>query len=129
MIILSWNIRGPGSRDKRREVRNIVRRFKCDILILCKTKVESPSHSFLCNIGGGGGGRLTKWEPLPYHRTSGGILIGWDDRLLNHVDTYKGQFSLSFKFRSDVDNFDWWLSGVYGPCPSSLKAIVLDELR
>ena len=53
MIILSWNIRDLGSSDKRREVKNIVRRFKCDILILCETKVESPSHSLLRNIGGG----------------------------------------------------------------------------
>ena len=40
MIILSWNIRGLGCGIKRREVRNIVGRFKVDFLILCETKVE-----------------------------------------------------------------------------------------
>ena len=70
MIILSWNIRGLGSGLKRREVRNLVRRFKCDILILCETKVDSHSHPLLRNIGGG---RLSQWEMLPSQGASGGI--------------------------------------------------------
>ena len=92
MIILSWNIRGLDSSHKRREVRNMVRRFKCDILILCETKVELRSHSLLRNIGGGG--RLSQWEILPSHGVSGGILIGWDDNLVSFVDSQVGAFSL-----------------------------------
>ena len=73
MIILSWNKRGLGSGFKRREVRNMVRKFKCDILILCETKVEIRSHSLLRNIGEG---RFSQWEMLPSHGASGGFLIG-----------------------------------------------------
>ena len=87
MIILSWNIRGLGSSGKRREVRNIVRRFKCDILIMCETKLTFPSHALLRNLGGG---KLNKWEFLPSLGPSGGILIGWDDWLFAYLDTYMG---------------------------------------
>ena len=125
MIILSWNIRGLGSSGKRREVRNIVRRFKCDILIICKTKLDSHPN-LLCNLRGK---RLNKWESLPSQGASGGILIGWDARLLTYLDIFVGQFSLSLKFRNNLDNFDWWLTGVYGPCSSNLKSVFLDELR
>ena len=73
MIILSRNIRGLGSSGKHRKVRNIVRKFKCDILILCETKFASPSHALLRNLRGG---RYNKWEFLPFLGDSGGILIG-----------------------------------------------------
>ena len=126
MIILSWNIRGLGNSGKRKEVRNIVRRFKCDILFLCETKLTSPSHALLRNLGGG---RLNKWEFLPSLGASGGILIGWDDQLFAYFDTYMGQFSLSLKFRSLLDNFDWWLTREYGPCSANLKPLFLDELH
>ena len=84
MIILSWNIRDLGSGLKRREVRNLVRRFKCDVLILCETKLEFRSPPLLRNIGGG---RLSQWEMLSFYEASGGILIGWDDQVVSFVDS------------------------------------------
>ena len=50
-----------------------------------------------------------------------GILIGWNDRHFTYLDTYVEQFSLSLKFRSNLDSFDWWLTGVYGPIPQILS--------
>ena len=126
MIILSWNIRDLGSSHKRRKVRNIVRRFKCNILILCETKVELHSHSLLRNIGGG---RLSRWEILPSQGASRGILFEWYNRIVTIVDSQVGFFFLSIKFKNILDNFEWWLSGVYGPCTSNLKSAFIDELR
>ena len=87
MIILSWNIRGLGCSGKRWEVRNIVRRFTCDILILCESKVTSLSSALLRNLGGG---RLNKWEFLPSSGAFGGIIIGWDEWPFAHMNTYRG---------------------------------------
>ena len=109
MIILSWNIKSLGSSHKHREVRNMVRRFKCDILILCETKMELRFHSLLRNIGED---RLSQWEMLPSHGASGGILIGRDDKLISFVDSQVGTFSLSIKFKNILDNFEWWLTRV-----------------
>ena len=113
MIILSWYIRGLGSSHKCREVRNMVRRFKCDTLILCETNVEVRSHSLLRNIRGG---RLSQWEMLPSQGASGVILIDWDDKVVSMVDSQVGTFSLSIKFKNIFVSFEWWLTGVYGSC-------------
>ena len=103
MIILGWNIRGLGSSCKRREVRNVVRRFKCDFLILCETKLVSPSPALLRAIGGG---RLNSWEILPSQGASGGIIIGWNSVLCAKVDQCPGSFSLSVKLISQGDNLE-----------------------
>ena len=103
MIILAWNIRGLGSCCKRREVRNIVRRFKCDFLILCETKIDVLSPSLLRTVGGG---RLNQWETLPSHGASGGILIEWNSSFCVRVDSFQGSFSLSIRLINNVDKFD-----------------------
>ena len=125
MIILAWNIRGLGSICKRREVWNVVQRYKCDFLIFCETKLESFSQPLLRSIGGG---RLTQWEFLPSHGASGGIHVGWDNNLCSKLDTHLEKNSLSLKFTNHSDSFEWWLSGVYGPYSPTLKANFLDEL-
>ena len=126
MIILSWNIKGLGSGIKHREVRNIVRRFKVDFLILYETKVELCSRSLLHNIGGG---RLSQWEILHSQGASRSILIGWDDKTVSILASHVGSFSLSVKFKNSLNNFEWWLTGVFGPCTSNLKAAFIEELR
>ena len=45
------------------------------------------------------------------------------------MDSFRETFSLSIKFRNLLDNFEWWLTGVYGPCVANLKCNFLDELR
>ena len=92
MIILAWNISGLVSSDKRRKVRNIVRRYKCDFLILCETKMDAFSPPLHRSIGGG---RLTQWEFLPSQGTSGGIQVGWDNNLCSKLDSHLGNISKS----------------------------------
>ena len=124
MIILAWNTRGLGSKCKRREVRNVVRRYKCNYLILCETKLDSLTSSLTQSIGG----RLNYWEFLPSQGASGGIILGWDDSLSDKIGIYHGTFSLSIQFKSHLDGFEWWLSGIYGPCSSSLRGDFFSEL-
>ena len=85
MIILAWNIRDLGSSCKRREVRNVVKRYKCDFLILCETKLDAFSYSLLQSIGGG---RINQWEVLPSQGAFGGILIGWNSSICDRVDSF-----------------------------------------
>ena len=84
------------------------------------------SRSLLCNIGGG---RFSQWEIFPSHGASGGILIGWDDKTVSLLASHVGSFSLSIKLKNTLNNFEWWLTGVYGPCTSNLKSAFIDELR
>lgn len=60
------------------------------------------------------GTQFCKWAFLPSCGKSGGILIMWDERIVMECETIIEEFSLSIKFRN-LDNSEWWLSGVYGP--------------
>ena len=126
MIILAWNIRSLSNSCKRREIRNVVRRYKCNFLFLCETKLDSFSQPLLRSIGRG---RLTQWEFLPSQETSGGILVGWDATHCSKLDTHLESFSLSLKFKNHADSFEWWLSRVYGLCSPTLNVNFLDELH
>ena len=126
MIILAWNIRGLGSRAKRRELRNLIRISKVDYLIILETKAESLSPTSLRNIGGG---RLNRWLVLPSRGSSGGILLGWNDSLASQLDIHLGAFSLSVKLQNKDDSFVWWLTGVYGLCLALDETLFFNELR
>ena len=114
-----------GSGNKRREVRNVARRYKCDFLILCETKVVALSSPLLRSSGGG---RLNNWEILPSQGPSGGILIGWNSSFCDRMESFRGSFFLSVRLLNKMDKFDWWLTGVYGPYVTSMKQSFLEEL-
>ena len=90
----------------------MVRRFKCDFLILCETKLVSPSPALLRSIGGG---RLNNWEVLPSQGASRGIIIGWNSVLCDKVDQCRGSFSLSVKMINQEDNLEWWRQASMDP--------------
>ena len=59
----------------------------------------------------------------------GGHFDSWDDEVVSFMDSQVGTFSLSVKFKNTLDNFEWWLTGVYGPYISNLKPAFMDELK
>ena len=46
---------------------------------------------------------------------AGGIVVFWDNRVLDLIDIQKGLFSISCIFKSCEDGFMWMFTGVYGP--------------
>jgi hypothetical protein len=61
------------------------------------------------------GGSFTAWMVLPAFGASGGILVMWDKCAVERVEEAVGTFSISYKFKSTLDQFIWAFSGVYGP--------------
>lgn len=59
MKILSWNIRGLGNREKRRNIKDTVRREKVDVEIFQETKRESINWTM---IGALWGVRFKDWD-------------------------------------------------------------------
>ena len=45
---------------------------------------------------------------------AGGIVVFWDNRVLDLVDIQKGLFSISYIFKNCEDGFMWMFTGVYG---------------
>ena len=118
-------MRSLGSSKKRRKLRNIVRRCKCDLLIVCETKTDSFSPALLRSIRGG---KLNSWNFLLSQGNAGGILMGWDAYQVSKLNMHLGAFTISIQFQNLSDSFTWWLSGVYGLCTPPLKLQFLDEL-
>ncbi|KAK9943830.1 hypothetical protein M0R45_009426 [Rubus argutus] len=107
MKIISWNIRGMGSRSKRRVIKEKILTSKADVVILQETRKEVIHRKLI-------GTRYTDWVSLPYFGSSGGILVMWKTKSISVMEAVIEIFSVSIKIQA-INGQDWWLSGVYGP--------------
>jgi hypothetical protein len=55
------------------------------------------------------------WCCLDSSGASGGILIMWDNRVVEKVDVCVGAYTLAVSFRNVRDFSVWAFVGVYGP--------------
>ena len=62
-----------------------------------------------------GVGRFLEWGVLNARGAAGGVLVFWDNRVLELVGMEVGLFSISCRFKNCEDGFSWIFSGVYGP--------------
>lgn len=74
MKILSYNIRGAGSRIKSKEVRDLICKFDIDFCCLQESKLESMCDSYAETLWGGRCG----WEARDSIGRSGGIITLWN---------------------------------------------------
>ncbi|RVW94236.1 LINE-1 retrotransposable element ORF2 protein [Vitis vinifera] len=117
MKIISWNVRGLGSRNKRRMVKDFLRSENPDVVMIQETKKENCDRRF---VGSVWTVRNKDWVALPASGASGGILIIWDSKNLSREEVVIGSFSVSVKFSLDGCG-PLWISAVYGPNSPSLR--------
>ncbi|RVW14425.1 LINE-1 retrotransposable element ORF2 protein [Vitis vinifera] len=117
MKIISWNVRGLGSRNKRRMVKDFLRSENPDVVMIQETKKENCDRRF---VGSVWTVRNKDWVALPASGASGGILIIWDSKNLRREEVVIGSFSVSVKFSLDGCG-PLWISAVYGPNSPSLR--------
>jgi hypothetical protein len=123
--IISWNVGGLNVRAKRRRVSNSLRMWKGDVVCLQETKLEVVDLAVVQSLWGS---PFVDWEYQASKGVSGGIVILWDKRVVEKLDSISGEFTLSCKFRNVGDNLEWAFSGVYGPNSDSARGILWDEL-
>ncbi|RVW34407.1 Transposon TX1 uncharacterized 149 kDa protein [Vitis vinifera] len=116
MKIISWNVRGLGSRNKRRMVKDFLRSENPDVVMIQETKKENCDRRF---VGSVWTVRNKDWVALPAW-LRGGILIIWDSKNLRREEVVIGSFSVSVKFSLDGCG-PLWISAVYGPNSPSLR--------
>jgi mannosylglycoprotein endo-beta-mannosidase len=88
MIVCSFNVRGLGSRVKRRKICDLIRRENIDFMAIQETKMEAFSEFFVANLWGNS---ACGWASYPAVGNSGGIISIWN----------KVKFSLIFTFSGD----------------------------
>ncbi|RVX05281.1 Transposon TX1 uncharacterized 149 kDa protein [Vitis vinifera] len=117
MKIISWNVRGLGSRNKRRMVKDFLRSENPDVVMIQETKKEICDRRF---VGSVWTVRNKEWVALPASGASSGILIIWDSKILSREEVVIESFSVSVKFSLDGCG-PLWISVVYGPNSPSLR--------
>lgn len=76
--LVSWNVRGLNTRDKRRVVKSIMGDWKADVICVQETKLERDLMGLVRQIKGG---RWIKMACLEASGTRGGIMMLWDSRI------------------------------------------------
>ena len=108
MKIVSWNVRGVGSLRKRGIIKNYLNKVNLDIVVLQETKKEDLDERWVQSLWKA---RFRNLVALPSLGRAGGIIVMWDRKKTEVIDSMVGEYSVSIKIKDD----DWWLSGVYGP--------------
>ena len=123
--IVSWNMRGLNEQDKRLRVRNLIRKWKVDIVCLQETKMELINKGTICSLSGG---QHVDWLYLGSVGASGGVLLMWDNRVVDKVEEVVGCFFVLCKFKNVADHFIWAFTGVYGPNSDRDRRFLWEEL-
>ena len=123
--IMSWNVRGANDLDRRKIIRNVIRIHRANLVCFQETKIQKMTTVVARSLGVG---RNYHWRALDAEGTAGGILLFWDKKIMELVDSEIGLFSISCLFKMVEGGVIWMFSGVYGPVERNLKEIFWEEL-
>jgi exonuclease III len=125
MKILFWNIRGLGAIGRNKQLSDIRRDHRVDIICLQETIKADFSLWELDNLNEGD---PFEWVWTAAQGHSGGTLMGVRTSDINILRKDKGEFFTSMKLVSNLDKFTWEIINVYGPVQIERKQHFLDEL-
>ncbi|KAK2427386.1 hypothetical protein QL285_025969 [Trifolium repens] len=125
MKIVSWNVRGLGRLDKRKEVGKLVREKNPFIVCLQETKLQ-VCDDFICTSVWGS-------SPLGYSfrpsvGASGGLLTLWDTTEVEVWSSLSRDHVLWCHDRFIKSGEEFMVANVYAPCDSGAKQGLWDSL-
>ena len=123
--ILSWNVRGVNDPDRRKIIRNVIRYQRVNLVCLQETKIQKMTTAVARSLGAG---RIYDWRALNAEGSTGGILLFWDKKIMELVDSENGIFSISCLLKMVEGGFLWTFTGVNGPVERNLKEVFWEEL-
>ena len=107
-------------------MKNLLRDWKGDVVYLQETKLVVVDLKIIRSLWGN---MYVGWEVLNAVNTAGGILLMWDKRILEKIDSLVGSFTVSCQWKCLEDGFTWIGSGVYGPNLKGVRSYFWDELN
>ncbi|KAK3193121.1 hypothetical protein Dsin_024431 [Dipteronia sinensis] len=78
MLVMTWNVRGLGNREKRRLVRSLVSKYRPVVFFIQETKLSSTDNGVLRSLGGS---LLSTRVWVDDVRSVGGLVTLWDEEL------------------------------------------------
>ena len=85
---------------------------RADIICLQQTKLEWVTRGLVRSIWSY---PYIDWSYLGSKGASGGILLMWDQRVVEKIEEAVGHFSVSCRFKNVSDQFEWAFKSTYGP--------------
>ena len=123
--ILSWNVQVVNDPGRRKITRNFIRYQRMDLVCLQETKIQEMIVAVAHSLGVG---RRYDWKALNAEGSAGGVLLFWDKKTMELVDSEIGLFSISCQFKMVEGGFLWMFSRVYGPVERNLKETFWEEM-
>uniref|UniRef100_A0A2N9GQ21 Reverse transcriptase domain-containing protein n=1 Tax=Fagus sylvatica TaxID=28930 RepID=A0A2N9GQ21_FAGSY len=104
----------------------LLQRIEADRFARKETKLAEIDLQLVRSLWGNS---FVDWEMLPATGTAGGVLLLWDRRVLEKLDSVVCQFSVSCLWKTLADGLDWVGTGLYGPTADGLRHGLWNELR
>jgi hypothetical protein len=120
-----WNSDGFRDPTKHSLIKEAVREYKLDFIVISETGRDSFSTPFLTNLAAG---MDYNWFCLPPRGRSGGILTGIKNASLMVTKVITRDFCVKFHLKIKRDNFEWALVSIYGAAHDRHKPSFLAEL-
>ena len=115
---ISWNVRGLNCPDRRATVKATLTDSSCQLVCLQETKLSVVDKFIVASLGGN---RLGGFAQRAANGTRGGILLLWDENLLDAFDFVTTAYCISATFCIRASGSCFKLTSVYGPTDSSCK--------
>ena len=109
--LLSWNVRETNNCDKRKVIKALIKKNMVDLVCLQETKIQEMSRGLIWSLGVR---RFLEWGIVDSRGTTGGIVVIWDNRVLELIELENGEHSISCHFKNYEDEFMWTFIRVYG---------------
>ncbi|CAL0325442.1 unnamed protein product [Lupinus luteus] len=126
MKVISINIRGLGGRLKKKEIRDLVRKYNPDFLCIQETKILAVDHKLCLSLWGNDD---FGWACLPAVGASGGILSIWNKAAFVFVEARVGSHFVTVKGKWAHDNDFSNIMNVYCPCDMAGKRGFWEEAK
>ena len=125
--ILCWNVRGLNCPERTATVHETIATSSCHLVCLQETKLQVIDPFTAAYLGGQ---RLKNFAYKPAEGTKGGILLLWDEAVIEISSVQLGSYFLSafVAIKSASDSKSFKLTTVYGPTRSIHKDAFFLEL-
>lgn len=123
--MISWNVRGLGSREKKAAVKDVIRKFRAELVLIQESKLTVVTGSLVKEVWGGS---TADWVCRQSVGASGVILVIWNRKIFAKIDQWVGNFSVSVVLEEVSHKVKWTVTTVYGPNDSRIRHLLWEEL-
>lgn len=125
MIILSYNIRGLGKKEKRRDVKDLIRHTRAEMCCLQESKLEIVQQRTIISIWGRA---KCDWDFVKSDGNSGDLISIWDTSVFSKMSSWGCNEFLVVHGFLVKDGTDCTIVNVYAPNIPAQRYALWDQL-